>query len=159
MAAARLHETPTAVHAVPAAAGPSGFRLLVMREFRAPDGPPGFALMEQYLLRAPHRLNRHGIAFALTFRPEVMAGLSEAIGRSAVRDEAGRAGRNPRWPHLRWHAEPRRWADGTDTVEWWAQVDFPDAAAWAAFRARFAGRLDGAAPAAPAPEGELPCAP
>ncbi|MFG1403252.1 hypothetical protein [Xanthobacter sediminis] len=157
MAAARLHGTPTAVHAVPAELGPSGFRLLVMREFRAPDGPPGFALLEQYLLRAPHRLNRHGIAFALTFRPEVMAGLSEAIGRPALRDDAGRVGRNPRWPQLRWCAEQRHWADGTETAEWWAKVDFPDAAGWTAFRARFACRLDGVSPPAPAAEGESPC--
>ncbi|WP_454917515.1 hypothetical protein [Xanthobacter sediminis] len=136
------HAEPAAIHAVPALPGPSGFRLLLLREFRG-EGPPAFALIDQHLLRAPHRLNRHGISFALTFRPEVMAALADMVGRPSVRDEAGRAARNPLWPGCGWWSAPRAWADGTGTVEWFATVRFPDAATWAAFRTRFAGRLAG----------------
>lgn len=148
------HAGPDAIHAVPALLGPSGFRLLLMREFRG-EGPPAFALIDQHLLRAPHRLNRHGLSFALTFRPEVMAALADDIGRPSVRDGAGRPARNPLWPGLGWRSAPRMWADGTGTVEWFADVHFPDAAAWAAFRDRFAGRLAGRADA-PALTGDTP---
>lgn len=148
------HGEPAAIHAVPAELGPSGFRLLALREFRE-AGPPAFALVEQHLLRAPHRLNRHGVSFALTFRPEVMAALSALIGRPCVRDGAGRPARNPLWPGLGWQSAPRTWADGTRTVEWCANVHFPDAAAWSAFRARFALRLAGW-PEAPVLTGDPP---
>lgn len=137
------HAEAVAIHAVPAALEPSGFRLLVLREFPMAEGPPAFALIDQHLLRAPHRLARHGVSFALTFRPEVMADLSAAIGRPCVRDGAGRAARNPRWPCFGWSRAPRSWSDGTDTVEWWARVDFADPAAWSAFRTRFTERLAG----------------
>lgn len=139
---AASHQEPTAIHAVPAELRPAGFRVLLLREFRI-DGPPGFALVEQHLLRLPHRLNRHGVSFALTFRPEVMAGLSADIGRPSARDGAGRVARNPRWPTFGWCSRPRSWPDGTTTVEWLAEVAFPGAEDWAAFCARFAERLAG----------------
>lgn len=143
MATPPLHEEPTAIHAMPAELNDSGFRLLVVREFRSPDAPPAFALVGQYLLRTPQRLNRHGISFALTFRPEVMAALSEDLGRPSLRQDEGPARRNPRWPVLTWSSVPRLWADGTTTIEWCADAAFPEPAAWALFRARFADRLDG----------------
>ncbi|MFG1395037.1 hypothetical protein [Xanthobacter agilis] len=148
------HAEPTAIHAVPAQLGASGFRLLLLREFRG-EGPPGFALIDQHLLRAPHRLHRHGVSFALTFRPEVMAGLAEAIGRLSMREGVGPAVRNPRWPAFGWWRTPRTWADGTDTVEWFADVHFADAAAWVLFRTQFAEGLAGRPPA-PRLAGELP---
>lgn len=136
------HQEPAAIHAVPAELAPSGFRVLVLREFRE-DGPPAFAVMEQYLLRPPHRLNRHGVSFALTFQAEVMAGLLEDIGRPSARDGEGRVVRNARWPGFRWRSLPRAWSDGAATVEWWAEVAFPQVEDWAGFRARFAERLAG----------------
>lgn len=133
-------EGPTAIQAVPARLGPSGFRLLLLREFTG-DGPSGFALIEQRLMRAPHRLNRHGLSFALTFRPDVMAELSGLIGRPSVRAGTAPATRNPLWPTFAWHRADRMWADGTATVEWSVDVHFTDATAWARFRAHFAHHL------------------
>jgi len=139
------HAEATAIHAVPAQLGSCGFRLLLVREFRAEDAPPAFAFVEQHLVRTPHRLNRHGISFALTFRPEVMAALTVMLGRPSVRAGDGPAMRNPAWPTLAWASAPRHWADGTATLEWLADARFPDAASWTSFRERFAGPLAGRA--------------
>src|SRR5271170_4473455 len=74
----------TAVHAVPAQWLECGFRLLVLRELRAENEPPAFAWIEQHLLRTPQRLTRHGLFFGLAFRPEIMAWLSEHLGRPSL---------------------------------------------------------------------------
>lgn len=138
------HAEATAIHPVPAVLEPQGFRLLVMRELQLEEGaPPAFALMEQGLLRLPHRLNRHSLFFANTFRPEIFAWLSAELGRPSQRDGAGLARRNPRWPALAWHRAPRAWPDGAASVEWSVSVHFPEAACWSAFRTRWQARLDG----------------
>jgi len=137
------HALATAIGAVPAVEAEDGFLLLMLREFRQADAPPAFALMQQHLLRDAHRMGRHGVSFHLTFRPEVMAFLSTIVGRPALHDAEGKAQRNPAWPFLAWRSGPRDWPSGEHTVEWWAKVSFPHAAAWHAFRARYAERLAG----------------
>jgi hypothetical protein len=137
------HQEATAIHAIPAMANACGFRLLVLREFRQDAAPPAFALIEQRLLRTPERKNRHGLSFAAAFRPEIMDWLIAQLGRPSLHAPAGQAYRNPRWPSLTWHAEDRSWPDGLKTVEWFAEVTFADEASWAAFEARWRGRLLG----------------
>jgi hypothetical protein len=137
------HQEATAIHAVPAARFARGFRLLVLRELRANSAPPAFAVIEQKLVRSPERRNRHGVSFALAFRPEIMDWLIEDLGRPSQHDRAGAACRNPRWPSLAWHCEARTWPDGVETIEWFAEVTFVDDASWAAFAARWRDRLSG----------------
>lgn len=140
------------VQAVPARPLEQGFRLLTLREFRNIGGPPAFALIEQRLLRAPHRPGRHGLFFANTFRPEIMAWLSQQLGRPSIRADTGQVHRNARWPAMTWHGEDRAWPDGARTVEWFADVTFPDETSWIAFQQQWHTRLmgedDEAAPAA-----------
>lgn len=133
---------PTAIAAVPASRIDGGYRLLVMRELAAGGGPPGFAVIGQSVLRAPPRTIRHGVAFALAFRPEAMAWLSAYLGRPSLRGEEG-AVRNPRWPSLAWHRAARDWPDGTHTTEWSADILFPLPADGAAFAEAFAEALAG----------------
>ena len=133
----------TSVQAVPAQWLAQGFRLLTLREFRNVAAPPAFAWIEQRLLRSPQRVGRHGVFFANTFRPEVMAWLTEQLGRPSVRDDAGQPQRNALWPAMTWHGEDRTWPDGTITVEWFVDVTFPHETSWAAFRERWHVRLMG----------------
>ena len=133
----------TAIDAVPARWLDCGFRLLVLRQFHIAGAPPAFALIEQRLLRTPQRFSRHGLAFANTFLPEVMAWLIDQLGRPSRRPAAGPARRNPRWPALGWHGEARLWPDGTRTTEWFVDVRFQDTATWTAFQAHWQRRLTG----------------
>lgn len=112
-----LQPESTCVHAVPSQQLPRGFRLLTLREFRNVTTPPAFAWVEQRLLRTPQRLGRHGLFFANTFRPEIMAWLSQLLGRPSVRTDAGQGRRNALWPAMAWHGEDRVWPDGARTVE------------------------------------------
>jgi hypothetical protein len=137
------HQEATAIHAVPAVRTERGFRLLVLREFRAADAPPAFALIGQEILRSPERRNRHGVSFALAFRPDIMDWLIATLGRPSQREGNGDAQRNPRWPKFAWHCEDRTWPDGIATIEWYADVAFQDDAAWSAFAAHWSARLDG----------------
>ncbi len=133
----------TAINAVPAQLQPRGFRLLVMREFRSGDTPPAFAYIAQTMLRRPERGSRHGVSFSHAFRPDIMDWLIARLGRPSQRDPAGVPRRNPRWPQLAWHAEPRTWADGAKTVEWFADVEFTDDATWHTFANEWKARLEG----------------
>jgi hypothetical protein len=137
------HSQATAVHAVPATSLDCGFRLLVLRQYHDDVAPPAFACIEQRLLRTPPRFSRHGLSFANTFMPEVMAWLGEHIGRPSLRDETGRPHRNPRWPVLRWQSEDRWWSDGTHTTEWFADITFQDSISWTAFQQRWHAQLAG----------------
>lgn len=139
-----LYPQATAVDAVPAISLDCGFRLLVLRQFQVEGAPPAFALIEQRLLRAPQRFGRHGISFANTFLPEVMAWLSDRLGRPSHRDATGSPHRNPRWPVMRWHGEDRAWPDGIHTTEWFVDISFQDAASWDEFQQRWFDRLTGA---------------
>lgn len=133
----------TRIQAVPAQWLAQGFRLLTLREFRNVAAPPSFAWIEQHLLRTPQRLGRHGLFFANTFRPEVMAWLSQQLGRPSVKDNTGQAQRNALWPAMAWHGEDRAWQDGARTVEWFVDVTFPHETSWAAFQQRWRARLMG----------------
>ncbi len=137
------HSEATSIHALPAARTQRGFRLLVLREFRADDQPPAFASIAQQILREPQRRNRHGVSFAAAFRPEIMDWLSTNLGRPSQRDGEGTAWRNPRWPVTTWHSQERTWPDGVRTIEWSVDVTFADVATWAAFAACWQDRLDG----------------
>lgn len=132
---------PTAIQAVPAQLCECGFRLLMIRQFNAGAVPPAFAIIDQRLMRMPQRLGRHGVSFAATFLPEVMSWLIDHLGRPSLHDEKGRAYRNPRWPVVCWHDEERTWSSGANTVEWFAEVAFQDAASWLSFRAHWHDRL------------------
>lgn len=138
-----LQPESACVHAVPSQWLAQGFRLLTLREFRNATAPPAFAWIEQRLLRAPQRLGRHGVFFANTFRPEIMAWLSQKLGRPSIRTDAGQAHRNALWPAMRWHGEDRVWPDGARTVEWFVDVTFPHQASWTAFQQRWRARLKG----------------
>jgi hypothetical protein len=138
-----LHQQATAIHAVPVQWLERGFRLLIMRELQTDAKPPAFACIEQHLLRAPQRLTRHGIFFAGTFRPEIMAWLSEQLGRPSIRENDGQARRNALWPDLMWHSESREWPEGLRTIEWFVDVIFPEGANWTVFRQRWLSRLQG----------------
>ncbi|MFG1465666.1 hypothetical protein V5F77_22545 [Xanthobacter sp. DSM 24535] len=129
------------IHAVPAQWLAQGFRLLTLREFHAASAPPAFAWIEQQLLRAPQRLGRHGLFFANTFRPEIMAWLSLDLGRPSQHPPTGPAQRNPLWPALEWHGEERQWPDGAATREWFVDVTFPRLISWTAFQQRWRARL------------------
>jgi len=131
------------VHAVPSQGLAQGFRLLSLREFRNLSAPPAFAWIEQRLLRAPQRLGRHGLFFAPTYRPEIMAWLCQQLGRPSLRADGGQAQRNALWPALAWHGEDREWPDGARTVEWFVDVTFPHEATWAAFQQQWRARLMG----------------
>ncbi|MFS8036560.1 hypothetical protein ACI7BZ_06255 [Xanthobacter sp. AM11] len=141
------HAEPTAVHTVPALQLAAGFRVLVMRELASGDGPSAFAVIDQALLRPPPRQIRHGLAFALAFRPQVMDWLAARLGRPGTRAGAAPAIRNPHWPRLAWHQCGRDWADGTRSTEWSADILFPDAGARAAFGLHFQTLLAGQPPA------------
>lgn len=138
-----LQPESTCVHAVPSQWLTQGFRLLTLREFRNVAAPPAFAWIEQRLLRAPQRLGRHGLFFANTFRPEIMAWLSQQLGRPSIRTEAGQTHRNALWPAITWHGEDRAWPDGARTFEWFADVTFPQLASWTAFQQQWRSRLMG----------------
>ena len=140
-----MTETPESlcVQAVPAQGLARGFRLLTLREYRNAAAPPAFAWIEQRLLRMPHRLGRHGVFFANTFRPEIMAWLSQQLGRPSIRTDAGQAQRNALWPAMTWHGEDRLWPDGMRTVEWFVDVSFPHQGSWAAFQQQWRARLLG----------------
>jgi hypothetical protein len=131
------------VHAVPARWLDLGFRLLTLREFRNMGEPPAFAWIEQRVLRAPQRPGRHGLFFANTFRPEIMAWLSQQLGRPSIRTDNGQAHRNTLWPAMTWHGEDRAWPDRARTVEWFADVTFPERTSWAAFQEQWHARLMG----------------
>ncbi len=137
------HQDATAIYALPAEPIARGFRLLVMREFRSNEAPPAFAVIEQLILRAPERRNRHGISFAAAFRPEIMDWLIAELGRPSQREEGGEARRNPRWPGLTWRYETRNWPDGIETIEWYADVVFPEETSWAAFHRHWQVCLQG----------------
>lgn len=139
------HVDPAAVHAVAALPLAAGFRLLVMREMAMGGGPSAFAVIDQPLLRPPPRQIRHGIAFALAFRPQVMDWLAARLGRPSQRSGGG-AVRNPAWPELAWHRQARDWPDGTRTTEWSADILISDAAAREAFGRHFRAELAGEAP-------------
>jgi len=134
---------PTAVRAVPATALDRGFSLLVLRQYHIEAAPPAFAWIEQRLLRAPQRFSRHGMSFANTFLPEVMAWLGDHLGRPSQRETTGPARRNPRWPTMSWRGEDRLWPDGTRTTEWFVDVTFQEFASWQAFSERWHERLRG----------------
>jgi len=138
-----LQEEATAIHAIPAQWLERGFRLLILRELHTDKESPAFAWVEQHMLRSPQRLSRHGLFFASTFLPEIMAWLSEYLGRPSLRDSTGRPCRNTRWPILTWHGEDRLWASGNHTIEWFVDVIFPDEASWTAFQQHWHGRLMG----------------
>jgi hypothetical protein len=138
-----LQPEPACVHAVPSRWLEQGFRLLTLREFRNEREPPAFAWIEQRLLRAPQRLGRHGLFFANTFRPEIMAWLSQQLGRPSIRTDSGQAHRNALWPATAWHSEDRVWPDGARTVEWFVDVMFPHEASWTAFQQQWRARLMG----------------
>lgn len=138
------HREATAIHAVPVEEIANGFRLLVMREFQSDASPSAFAMIEQHLLRSPQRQNRHGVSFACAFLPEVVAWLSDYLGRPSHRDGEGRIMRNPRWPALHWRREDRCWPDGVATIEWFAEAAFQDEPSCRAFRERWSARLAGA---------------
>jgi hypothetical protein len=133
----------TFIHAVPFQTLERGFRLLTLRQFRNGNAPPTFAWIEQRLLRTPHRVGRHGLFFANTFRPEIMDWLSRELGRPSVRTDADRARRNERWPEMTWHGEDRVWPDGIETVEWFVDVVFPQESSWTAFEQQWRRRLKG----------------
>jgi hypothetical protein len=135
------HQEATAIYAVPAERIGRGFRLLLMREFRAGDAPPAFAVIEQQILRSPERRNRHGVSFATAFLPEIMDWLITELGRPAQRQEGAEARRNPRWPAMSWHPQTHTWPDGLQTIEWYVDIAFADEASCAAFERRWQGRL------------------
>ncbi len=134
---------PTAIHAVPAELCDCGFRLLMIRQFNVGAVPPAFAIIDQRVMRMPQRLGRHGVSFAATFLPEVMAWLIDHLGRPSLHDETGRSYRNPRWPVVCWHDQERYWPSGAVTVEWFAEVAFQDHASWMAFRTHWHDDLMG----------------
>lgn len=129
------------VHAIPVRRLERGFRLLTLREFRNLGQPSAFAFIEQRLLRRPQRRGRHGLFFANTFRPEIMAWLSQQLGRPSIRTDTGQVHRNALWPAMTWHGEDRVWPDGVRTVEWFADVTFPEETSWAAFQQQWHARL------------------
>jgi hypothetical protein len=131
------------VHAVPSLRLAQGFRLLTLREFQNVTAPPAFAWLEQRVLRVPQRLGRHGLFFANTFRPEIMAWLSRQLGRPSIRADAGPAHRNALWPVMTWHGEERVWPDGARTVEWFVDVTFSHKASWTALQQQWCARLKG----------------
>ena len=120
-----------------------GFRLLTFRELHTGKEPPAFAWIEQHFLRAPQRLSRHGLYFASAFLPEIMAWLSEYLGRPSLREANGKPYRNALWPVLSWHSEHRLWPGGGRTIEWFVDVIFQDEASWTAFQQRWHDRPDG----------------
>jgi len=133
---------PTAIHAMAAELRDCGFRLLMIRQFDAGAVPPAFAIIDQHLMRMPERRG-HGVLFAATFLPDVMAWLIDHLGPPSLHDASGRTHRNPRWPVVRWHDEELTWPSGAVTAEWFAEVAFQDHASWLAFRSRWQERLKG----------------
>jgi hypothetical protein len=131
----------TAIHAVPAHVLSRGFRLLILRELRIGTDPPNFASIEQNLFRKPQRLSRHGLSFATAFLPDVVAWLSETLGRPTLHSSAGAPCRNSRWPVLTWRGEDRVWTPDVKTIEWFVDAGFYDNASWGAFRHRWRDRL------------------
>jgi hypothetical protein len=116
---------------------------LVLRQIHQEKEPPLFAWIEQKVLRTPQRLTRHGLFFGFAFLPEVMAWLSDHLGRPSLRSDEGAPYRNSRWPVLSWRSEDRLWPDGVHTIEWFVDVVFQDAASWSAFQERWRDRLMG----------------
>lgn len=137
------HHVPTEIGAVAAETTAEGFRVLVMRELRTTGTPPAFAIIEQRIIRSPERRNRHGISFALAFRPEIMEWLITAIGRPGQRGASGEPLANPLWPRLSWHEAQRTWPDGICTIEWSVDISFQDELSRAAFAEAWRERLSG----------------
>ncbi len=140
------HEVSGDVRAVPALILDRGVRLLVLREFRDLGQPPSLAWIQQSILRDVHRVQRHGIFFGCTFRPDIMQWLSELLGRPSLHPAdypASPAYRNPSWPTFSWHQENRMWDDDIQTIEWSADIVFIDQASFDAFIARWQDRLTG----------------
>jgi hypothetical protein len=134
------HEQAGDVRAVPAQMLDRGFRLLVLREFRAADQPPALALIRQSILRDVHRVHRHGVSFGCTFLPQIMQWLIDLLGRPSLHPPdypASPAYRNPAWPSFHWRQESRLWEEGVETVEWHVDVIFADSASFDAFAARW----------------------
>lgn len=139
-----LSRKATRVQAVPSQYLDQGFRLLTLREFRNENAPSAFAWIEQRLLRMPQRLGRHGLFFANTFRPEIMAWLTQELGRPSIRTETSQTCRNTLWPTLQWFSKECAWPDGARTVEWFVDIVFPHKASWTAFERRWRRELMGA---------------
>ena len=139
-AIARLEDEAGCVNALPALMLQCGFRLLLLRQFHYENGPPAFAWIDQRIFRTPERFSRHGMFFGAAFRPELMAWLSERLGRPSIR-ESDKSHRNPSWPSVTWRAEDHFWADGAKTTEWFADAAFQEEASWLAFRERWRERL------------------
>lgn len=130
-------EEPECIAAVPPTRQGAVLRLLVLRQFD--DTPPAFAMIEQTLLRQPLRVGRHGVSFAATFLPEVMAWLDARLGRATLHDADGKPYRNPAWPTLAWQRESRVWPDGRATVEWFVEITFSSPALCEAFAQAWMG--------------------
>lgn len=139
------HAESTAVHALPAEILNQGFSFLLLRQFVMEQGPPVFAFVDQNFVRSPQRLARHGLWFAPAFRPEIVAWLSEKLGRPSLRDGADKPFRNPLWPGLDWRGVEKDWADGARSIEWRIEVDFAASGCWPAFQRDWRDRLRGAA--------------
>lgn len=137
----QLHHSATDVTARSAHLLTNGFQLLLLRQFHRPGAPSTFALIDQSLFRQPDRPSRHGIAFEITFLPEVVSSLIGQVGPPSRRDGNGMVYRNPNWPEMSWTSEERSWPDETQTQEWSARVTFPDNDIWTAFWARWHARL------------------
>jgi hypothetical protein len=139
---ALIHGSATAIHPLPATLLARGFRLLMLRQFQGEAAPPSFARIAQEIFRDPERPSRHGLAFGCAFRPEIVAWLTDRLGRPSCHDDSGRARRNPRWPSVCWRSENDRcWPDGTRTIEWSVEVIFDDEQSWRDFRECWQHRL------------------
>ena len=135
---------PADIRPVPAESLDAGFRLLTLREFRSENEPSGFAWIDQQIFRTPLRPSRHGVSFGHAFLPEIMAWLSERLGRPSLRAGDGGVFHNPRWPVMSWHREDRLWPGGIRTIEWSVAVTFLNETLWDMFREYWYDRLTSA---------------
>jgi hypothetical protein len=141
---AEVHAEATAIHAIPAQPLERGFSLLLLREYPTRERPSAFAFIDQSLMRSPERSVSHGLWFAGAFLPEIVAWLSEDLGRPTLHDAANKPHRNPRWPGQSWRSAERCWPDGVRTIEWSIEVAFDDDEGCARFQRRWGERLRGA---------------
>ena len=96
--------------------------------------------------------NRPPVRIRVPEPPEIVAWLSDALGRPSLHDSEGRPYRNPRWPRTDWAQETRLWPDGTETLEWCVEATFPEEGPWHVFKAHWRARLAGSwKPEAPPP--------
>jgi hypothetical protein len=130
------------INPVPAQVLDCGFRLLILRCFHKDQEPPAFAWIDQRIFRTPERFNRHGLFFGVAFRPEIMAWLTERLGRPSLRED-GKPRRNPQWPTVVWRSAERLWPDDARTTEWRVEATFADKTTWNAFQERWRNRLSG----------------